>query len=113
MKYRANLWVALVVSGGLCLWLGSRQPEAIVLAGFIVLFVILRVLQRVELRDLTAVGLGLMVSFFLLPMGLIAALASFSLVQVLAELRSGGRTYFKDRFREGHQTAQRILDDLV
>jgi len=105
---RLNLYVSLALAATISLWLAEFQSIVTILAGFVVLFLILR---GASVRTVLTAALGLAAGAFVLPMGLWAAMAAFALVQILAELKSGSNRSASDRFREGQKTAERILHD--
>lgn len=107
---RLNLYAALAAAAGASLWLGRFQSVLTVLAGFVVLFMILR---GASVRTVLTASLGLAAAAFVLPLGLWTAMAAFALVQVFADLRSAEKKPASDRFREGQKTAERILNDFI
>lgn len=109
MGRKLRLWATLLAAGSASLWLGAYQSPAVVLAGFIVLFVVIR---GVAFEDLVALGLGTIAAFFILPVSLLGALAAFSLVQILHELQKKGDRPSRDRFRDSLRTAERVLEEM-
>ncbi len=108
MKNRLKLWVTLLATGATSLWLGQYQSPPVVLVGFMVLFVVIR---GVALEDVIALGLGMIVAFFILPVSLIGALAGFAVVQILHEMRKNRPA--RDRFRDSLRTAEGVLNGLL
>lgn len=108
MKTKIHLWVTLLAAGMTSLWLGRYQSPPVVLAGFMLLFVVIR---GFSWDDFIALSLGAMVGFFILPVSLLGALGGFAAVQILHEIRKEGPA--RDRFRDGLRTARRVLDGLT
>jgi hypothetical protein len=81
-----------------------------VLGGFIVLFLVLRGLS---FREVMTTALGAAAAAFVLPVSLWGAMAAFAVVQILADLRAGGKLFVRDRFRESQKTAERILENCT